>query len=496
MRIRTKLRLIVLLTILSGITIVATAYISTQAIESSILKKEQVATSLLKGFGELVVLSNEYAATYNTRALKQRNQQYQSLVKLSNTLVFGDSQKQYLFNQIKTRLKVIAVMFDDLYQHLSNTSDKNSPLYSKLKTALSERLTIETQAAADDAFKISSLTRQEIVMSHKKLNEQITLLAVTLTLLIASIAFLLKRSIVKPINALHREIKRIETGSPTHTIEVDSNDELGMLAQSFNQMAATLQATTISRDELEEYVKQRTLELKHTRDEAEKASAAKSEFLSRMSHELRTPMNAILGFAQLLEMDTRLSEEQKDSINEILTAGYHLLELINEVLDLAKIESGKMEIKAENIHLDQFIPDCIHLVSTQAENRQITIFHSPLNISVYADKVRLKQVILNLLTNAIKYNHNGGEVHIEVTPHDSFTRILIRNTGPGIPADKADLIFKAFERLGMEEMKVDGTGIGLTISKQLVELMHGKIDFSSNPELGTSFWIDIPSTAH
>ena len=492
MKIRTKLSLITSLAIISASVMIASAYFSIQTVESSI-HKEQIATKLIKGFGELLILTNEYAATCHQRALKQRNLQYQSLVKLSNAHSFNHPEKQYLLNQVKVRLTAISILFDDLYQHLNQSADKTTPQYTEIKTALVERLTIETQAAADDAFKISSLTRQEITSSSKKTNRLIMLLAVTISLIIIGISVLLRRSIIKPINDLHREIERVQAGSLTQPLDVDSNDELGMLARSFNQMSSTLHATTISRDELEDHVKQRTLELNHAKNLAEKASAAKSEFLSRMSHELRTPMNAILGFSQLLAADSSLNREQKESVQEVLNAGYHLLELINEVLDLAKIEAGKIEIHPEHIDVEPFINDCLQLVASMAENKHITIFYKPLKLSLFADRFRLKQIMLNLLTNAIKYNRDAGEIHIQVIQHDSTTRIEIHDTGHGIPPEKADLIFKAFERLGMDEMKVDGTGIGLTISKQLTELMHGSIGFTSAPGVGTTFWLEFPA---
>jgi signal transduction histidine kinase/CheY-like chemotaxis protein len=234
-------------------------------------------------------------------------------------------------------------------------------------------------------------------------------------------------------------------------------------------------------------------EMRQAKEEAERASRAKSEFLSRMSHELRTPLNAILGFGQLLELDVR-EAEQADNVGEILRAGRHLLELINEVLDLARIEAGKLSISPEPVPLAPLIEDCQALIRPMAEGRGIRIVEAggECVVHVRADRVRLKQTLLNLLSNAVKYNREGGLVSIACVVEGDTAQIRISDTGAGLSAEQQGRLFVAFERLDADKSAVEGTGIGLALSKRLVELMEGRIGVESAPGRGSTFWVRLP----
>lgn len=238
----------------------------------------------------------------------------------------------------------------------------------------------------------------------------------------------------------------------------------------------------------------RRAELAQAKEDAERANQAKSDFLSSMSHELRTPMNAILGFAQFLETYGHLDMEQKVGISEILKAGRHLLELINEILDLAKIEAGRVDLSIEVVDLSMMVDECFDLVYPLAMTSGIVLRNGDLSgMAVYADRTRLKQVLINLLSNAIKYNRAQGYVNLDIcTIHQNRLRISISDTGPGIPDEQLKYLFQPFNRLGAENTDVEGSGIGLTITRRLVEMMGGNIGVDSQLGVGSSFWIDLP----
>ena len=234
--------------------------------------------------------------------------------------------------------------------------------------------------------------------------------------------------------------------------------------------------------------------IRQAKEEAERANRSKSEFLSRMSHELRTPLNAILGFAQLLEMDS-VDPQQRESVERILKGGQHLLTLINEVLDIARIETGRLTVSLEPVPLGQVMQESLALIAPVAAGQNLELMVDEvkdIDWHVMADRQRLKQVILNLLTNAVKYNREGGAIALSCEEVlDGRLRIKVSDTGTGIPSDKLDRLFIPFSRLTVGHAGVDGTGIGLALSKGLVELMGGGIGVESQLGQGSTFWVEL-----
>ena len=245
--------------------------------------------------------------------------------------------------------------------------------------------------------------------------------------------------------------------------------------------------------------KQVELELNNAMAIAEKANLAKSDFLSSMSHELRTPLSAILGFAQLIESGSPSPTiSQKRSIDQILQAGWYLLELINEILDLALIESGKLSLSLEPISLVEVMHECQAMIEAQAQKRGISVAFPQFEISYFvkADRTRVKQVLINLLSNAIKYNKVGGTVVVDwVASAPGRIRICVKDSGEGLTPDKLTQLFQPFNRLGQEANAEEGTGIGLVTTKRLVELMGGVIGAESTVGEGSVFWFEMDLTA-
>jgi signal transduction histidine kinase/ActR/RegA family two-component response regulator len=361
------------------------------------------------------------------------------------------------------------------------------------------------------------------------------IIAVVATLLAMGIAYLLMRPLNKvvtqPVLAIAdvaREV--VATGDYSRRAPGTSNDEVADLAAAFNKMLSEIESRTrdletsnseIAREadqrskaqqevmrlneELEERVHERTLQLEQANselamamEEAKSANQAKSAFLSSMSHELRTPLNAILGFAQILTSEKLPSTlaQKREFANHILKSGRHLLTLINEILDLAKIESGAVALSLEPVALNEILVECESMVAPLAGNRGIRLlFPDGCGAHVTADRTRLKQILLNLLSNAIKYNRDGGAVVVDCSASTpELVRISVQDTGMGLKPEQVKQLFQPFNRLGQESGAEEGTGIGLVVTKRLVELMGGTIGVTSSQGVGSMFWIELRST--
>ncbi|HYU85838.1 MAG TPA: ATP-binding protein, partial [Kribbellaceae bacterium] len=298
--------------------------------------------------------------------------------------------------------------------------------------------------------------------------------------------------------AAGRQARVDETGASRVDLAVPtvSGDELRLEVRwrevTANNRRPTGMVVGVASDVSDRLRAQRAFEI--ARDAAERASRAKDEFLSRMSHELRTPLNAVLGFAQLLEMDG-LDEEQRDSVEHILRGGRHLLALVNEVLDLTRVESGSFALSLEPIRLWEVVDDAVHLMKPIADDTGVTVDVLPCDTDVYveADHQRLKQVLINLVSNGIKYNRRGGSVTVGWHRYGSGrVAIEVADTGAGIAPHRLPDLFTPFERLGAEQTTVEGTGLGLALSHRLTQAMSGGLTLASTGPEGSTFVAELP----
>jgi signal transduction histidine kinase/CheY-like chemotaxis protein len=327
----------------------------------------------------------------------------------------------------------------------------------------------------------------------------IAMIAMALTALALFFGLRLHRIVTVPLTTL-ASVSRHVSRQKDYGVRASKrgDDEIGALVDDFNHMLAEIEtrdaALRAERETLEQRVAERTAQLSVAKDEAERANAAKSEFLSRMSHELRTPLNAILGFAQLLagEHEAPLAPQQADNVREILRAGDHLLTQVNEILDLARVESGRIELNFQAVPLAALAAECVARVRPLAERHRISITPDiAADLGVRADYGRLAQVLLNLLSNAIKYNRDHGWIRVSAVPTAFGLRIEVRDSGRGIAASQMARLFKPFERLESSYDGIEGTGIGLALVKMLVEAMDGTIGVDSEVGVGSCFHVEL-----
>jgi CheY-like chemotaxis protein len=251
-------------------------------------------------------------------------------------------------------------------------------------------------------------------------------------------------------------------------------------------------AVLVSRDVSEEFAAQEAM--REAKEEAEQSNLAKSEFMSRMSHELRTPLNSVLGFSQILQMELE-APEQKELVDHIFKSGTHLLGLINEVLDISRVESGHISVSLESVSVDDVVDECVRIMTPLAKEAGIAlVINDCRDIQVLSDQQRLTQVLLNLMSNAVKYNSERGTVTVECVVHDDRVRLNVTDTGPGMSQEMMDRLFVAFERLDADAKGIQGTGLGLAHSKSLIEAIGGTVGVQSVPGVGSTFWIDVPMT--
>jgi signal transduction histidine kinase/DNA-binding response OmpR family regulator len=517
------MRIIARLQIISTVTMTALAVLALVLgwafIEFKSAKNEYIlANAITANFFERTSIRDQYFLYREDRSLTLWDKNIEAADRL-----FVKAEEQSHIKEDKSVLdelrKNIAEGRNIFYRIVNNTdvlktAGSNRAVYEELDKRLSSQLLLKFIVFRDTVIAWQDTSARRVEQAYRLLTILIGLFAVTLAFTTSITSMRLGRLIHKRLEPLHDGARIVAAGDLDFRIESDGSDEFAELARSINSMTDRLQKFTRQleaeiterklmeaelrryKDHLEEEVQQRTADLVLARNAAEAANRAKSVFLANMSHELRTPLNAILGFSGMMRRTAQIPDSQSANLNIIIRSGEYLLNLINDVLEMAKIEAGRVQMEDAPFDLDSMVRDVTEMMQVRATEKHIRLLveqTSAFPRYIVGDEARMRQVLINLVGNAIKFTDHGGVTVRLGTKNNAVSHLLIEveDSGPGIEHEDQQRIFEPFVQLGEQGMN-KGTGLGLTITRQFVQMMHGNLTLESTPGKGSLFRIDLP----
>jgi len=458
---------------------------------TSELGKEELVKELADGTMKLYIVTSEYLAFHEVRMEQQWQSKFNSLMELINkeetSVLLEIVQTNYeSLNDTFIQLKANYTEREELLK--TNASQEEVDRTIIIEERLAAQMRLNSQKILANMLRISTELHQEVMVMKKTRNSFVLVLAILIVSIIGTSTFFITRTITKPIEELVRGANIIGGGNLEHRIDIKSRDETGYLSQAFNEMVDKLK---LYREHLEEM----NIELEHANIRLQEIDRLKSIFLSSMSHELRTPLNSIIGYTGVIlqGMSGEVNEEQRKQLIMVKNSSNHLLSLINDMLDISKIEAGKVELSLEEFSLDDVVREVVENFSTAASEKGLELLtEMPQEIMLFSDRRRMSQVLMNLVSNAIKFTDRGSIKIADKIPEDNNLEIRVIDTGRGIKQEDMDKLFKPFQQIDVSlNNKREGTGLGLYLAKILVTLMGGDISVKSEYGRGSEFTLTI-----
>ncbi len=495
MKIKTKFQIIVSLVLSISFLLCGIIFFTVQDMNETI-EKNRIANEIVKDVFELDIVSHDYVMYHEERAKTQWQLKHDSIVMLLTQASekFKDPEEQAIVTNLFTNHESIDSIFSQLVSNYENEnlSGEESATFLELEERLTSQLMVNAQTMVSSASQLGAVTRAAVVTDQQRINLLTTGFIVLMGAVIATLLFWVSRDILKPIIQFRKGTEIIAKGDLDYKIGITKRDEIGDLVKSFENMCLNLKK---SYDELEVKVAKRTEELSQTNIRLKGLDKLKSMFIASMSHELRTPLNSIIGFTSVMLQGVagKITEEQKKQLTMVQNSANHLLALINDIIDVSKIEAGKIELDIEEFNLSEIAQEVKDSFKVAAEEKDLELsLEMPEKLVIKSDERRTKQVLMNFVSNALKFT-DKGKIEMNVAKKDGKAEVSVRDTGIGMKKEGMDKLFKPFSQLPIKgRPKREGTGLGLYLSKKIADLLGGEIKAESEFGKGSVFTFTLP----